>query len=115
MIIKILSWAAVILLPLGYWKQVWHIYKHKEVRDLNLFSYILFAMAYLFLGIEAYSINSQLFLIKNIMVLVPTIVLIYQIIIHKDDDWVDNEYERMAERNSCSKHQLMNRRINAKK
>lgn len=112
--VSFLSWAAVVILPLGYWKQVWHIHKHKEVRDLSLSSYIFFATAYLFLGIESYYINSLLFLIKNLLVMIPTLVLIYQIIVHRDDKWDDCEYERMAERASCPKHQQIHRRINLK-
>ena len=88
-LIKLLPWIAVVCLPLGYWKQVWHIHVHKEVRDLSLSSYILFAVAYLLLGIEGYVIDSTLFLIKNILVGIPTLVIIGQIIYHKSDEWED--------------------------
>lgn len=111
--LTIISWIAVILLPLGYWKQVWHIHKHKEVRDLNLGSYIFFAVAYFFLGIEAYAIDSMIFLVKNLLVIVPTGVLIYQIITHSKDKWVD-DYEKMSEVQSNPTVQQMNRRINMK-
>ena len=80
-LLTILSWVAVVCLPIGYWKQVYHIHIHKEVRDLNLGSYVFFAIAYLFLGMEAYAIDSMVFLVKNLLVIIPTGVLIYQIIV----------------------------------
>ena len=113
-ILSILSWVAVICLPIGYWKQVWHIHKHKEVRDLNLGSYIFFAIAYLFLGAEAYAIDSYVFLAKNALVIIPTGVLIYQIIVHRKDKWEDGEYSRMAEKSNCPKHLHLHKRINIK-
>lgn len=112
-LLTILSWIAVVFLPLGYWKQVWHIHKHKEVRDLNLGSYIFFAIAYLFLGIEAYAIDSMIFLVKNILVIVPTGVLIYQIITHSKDKWVD-DYEKMSVKIADPTVKQMHRRINIK-
>ena len=113
-LLTIMSWIAVVCLPLGYWKQVYHIHVHKEVRDLSLGSYIFFAIAYLFLGIEAYAINSTVFLVKNMLVIIPTGVLIYQIIVHRKDKWVEDDYGKMAEKSNCPKHQLMHRRINVK-
>lgn len=86
---EVIPWIAVILLPLGYWKQVWHIHIHKEVRDLNLGSYVLFAFAYMALGFESVLIGSEVFLIKNILVGIPTIIIIIQILIHKEDKWED--------------------------
>jgi len=112
--LEILSWVAVICLPIGYWKQVYHIHIHKEVRDLSLGSYIFFAIAYVLLGIEAYAINSTVFLVKNLLVIVPTGVLIYQIIVHRTDKWVDCDYEKMAEKSKDPKHKLMHRRISTK-
>ena len=86
-LIKFGGWTAAILLAMGYWLQVWRIHVHKEVRDISLPSYILFTIAYMLFGAEAYSINSTLFFWKNILVLVPTIVIIFQVVKHKDDSW----------------------------
>ena len=87
--LKIIPWIAVVFLPLGYWKQVWHIHKHKEVRDLNLGSYILFAIAYMVLGIESVMVDSCIFLMKNILVAIPTLIITFQIIVHREDKWED--------------------------
>ena len=113
-LLELLSWVAVICLPIGYWKQVYHIHIHKEVRDLSLSSYIFFAVAYILLGVEAYAINSTVFLVKNLLVIVPTGVLIYQIIVHRKDKWVDDDYTKMAEKSSDPQHKQMHKRINAK-
>lgn len=115
-ILDFAPWIAAFCLTIGYWKQVYHIHKHKEVRDLNLSSYILFAISYFFLGIESYNINSMVFLVKNLLVGVPTIIIIFQIIYHKGEKWVgDNEYERMAQQSKCPKNLQMHRRINMRK
>jgi uncharacterized protein with PQ loop repeat len=81
------SWLAAIFLSIGYWLQVYRIHKHKEVRDLSIHSYVFFAIAYVLLGIEGWQIESTLFLVKNILVLVPTCIIIWQIYCHKDDKW----------------------------
>ena len=85
----IAPWLAVLFLSLGYWTQIWHIHKHKEVRDLDVRSYGLFAGSYILLGLEAWHISSTLFLVKNILVLIPTLIIIAQIFYHKADKWVD--------------------------
>jgi len=83
------GYLAAVALSVGYWLQVWRIHVHKEVRDLSANSYVLFAVAYMLLGIEAVQIDSLLFIIKNGLVLVPTLVIIYQINYHKNDKWTD--------------------------
>ena len=87
-LLNIATWLSAGMLSLGYWLQIYKIHKHKEVRDLSLSSYILFAVAYILLGIEANNIDSTLFLVKNVLVLIPTVVIISQIIYHKNDNWV---------------------------
>jgi len=83
------AWVAAVVLSAGYWIQIYKIHKHKEVRDLSIHSYVLFAVGYLLLGMEAYSINATVFVVKNILVLIPTIVIILQIRHHRDDKWND--------------------------
>ena len=108
--LKILPWIAVLALPLGYWKQVWHIHKHKEVRDLNPTAFILFLVAYISLGVEAIVIKSDVFLWKNILVSIPTVVIIWQIFKYKGSKWV--EYDGMKE--NAEKTKALNKRINLK-
>lgn len=112
--LKLLTYGASILLCIGYWAQVYKIHIHKEVRDLNIWSYIAFAIAYVILGIEAYTINSTVFLFKNALVLVPTCVLIWQIKVHEGDEWVNDDYVRLKEKQECPKTIHMHKRINVK-
>lgn len=110
--LAIIPWIAVVALPLGYWKQVWHIYKHKETRDLDLGAFILFLIAYISLAIEAYAIASRVFLWKNILVLIPTLVIIIQIIYYKNSTWKDEEYEKFKD--NAEKNRKLNKNINIK-
>jgi uncharacterized protein with PQ loop repeat len=112
-LLHLLTYFAAVLLCLGYWMQVYKIHKHKEVRDLNIWSYVVFAVAYVILGFEAYSIDSTVFLVKNALVLVPTCILIWQIRVHKDDKWVD-DYSSLKEKQECPKVTHMHKRINIK-
>lgn len=109
-ILKIIPWIAVVSLPLGYWKQALHIYKHKETRDLDLGAFILFLISYISLAIEAYSIASKVFLWKNLLVIIPTIIIILQILYYKGSTW--KEYEKIKENQENNKN--LNKRINIK-
>ena len=86
-----LPWVAVLILNAGYWLQIYKIHVHKEVRDLAVSSYIMFDLAYGILAYEAYVIDSQVFLIKNILTATSTTILIAMIWYHKDDEWHDDE------------------------
>lgn len=78
---------AIALVSIGFWAQVWRIHVHKEVRDLSLIQYISLAIGYIILGFEAYDINSWTFLLKQIVTVIPVIIIIGQIWIHKEDKW----------------------------
>lgn len=112
-ILAIIPWIAVVALPVGYWKQVWHIYKHKETRDLDLGAFVLFLIAYISLAIEAYAIASKVFLWKNVLVIIPTLVIIIQIIHYKNSTWKDDdEYEKFKD--NAEKNRKLNKNINIK-
>lgn len=114
-ILEILSWVAVIGLPVGYWKQVYHIHVHKEVRDLNLISHILFVISFSILATQAFIIESYLFFFKNLLVLVPVSVLTGQIIYHKNDKWEDGkDYDDFARNVKENRFLNMHKRINIK-
>jgi uncharacterized protein with PQ loop repeat len=83
----ILAWVAVAALSVSFWLQAWKIHKHKEVRDLSLTSYVLFSLAYAVLAYKAWDDEVWIFLVKQLGTLVPSIVIVYQIITHKDDEW----------------------------
>lgn len=114
--IKLLPWLAILFLSLGYWKQIWHIHIHKEVRDFNIKSYIYFMVAYIALCLEAYSIDSLVFIWKNIILTIQTGILIYQIKTHQGDKWRGlEEYKQMKHRASTKESIMMHKKINLKK
>lgn len=88
--IKILSWSAVILLSTSYWFQIYKIHIHKEVRDLSMIYHVMLALGFGILTLTAWIENSTIFLVKQIATTVPVVVIIGQIIYHRDDHWVDS-------------------------
>ena len=86
-----LSWIAVVILSASYWFQIWKIHVHKEVRDLSMTYHILLATGFGILTFTAYQEGSIIFIIKQIATTVPVIIIISQIIYHKDDRWHDEE------------------------
>jgi len=93
MVITILSWAAIIILSVGYWFQIWKIHVHKEVRDLSLAYNILLAIGFGILAITALQEGSFIFLVKQIMTTIP-VVIIFQILYHKNDHWKDAKLKK---------------------
>lgn len=89
--LDILPWLAIIILNAGYWVQIYKIHKHKEVRDLSITSFLLFDLAYMILAYESYLINSNVFLVKNILTGISTFIIISLIYIHQDDEWHDDD------------------------
>ena len=87
---QILSWSAVVLLSTSYWFQIWKIHVHKEVRDLSMVYHVMLALGFGILTYTAYIEGSVIFIVKQIATTVPVIVIITQILYHKDDHWHDN-------------------------
>lgn len=89
-VLQILAWSSVAILSMGYWSQVWKIHVHKEVRDLSFASYLLLAIGFGILTIQAVEDNSTIFIIKQIATFIPVAIILYQIKAHKDDHWHDD-------------------------
>ena len=62
---------------------------HKEVRDISLTYNILLAFGFGILGITAYEEGSLIFLVKQIVTTIPVIIIVIQVIYHKNDRWED--------------------------
>jgi len=90
MYLVIFSWAAILLLSISYWFQIWKIHVHKEVRDISLVYHFLLAIGFGILIFTAYYENSLIFTVKQIATFIPVVVIIIQIMIHKKDHWHDN-------------------------
>lgn len=87
---ELLSWIAVTVLSASYWFQIWKIHVHREVRDLSLIYHILLALGFGILGFTAFYEESVIFLIKQIATTIPVLIIIGQIIYHRNDRWHDS-------------------------
>lgn len=104
MILTVLSWIAILLLSVSYWFQIWKIHIHKEVRDISLTYNVLLAIGFGILAFTAIQQGSLIFLVKQVMTTVPVVIIIFQVLYHRDDRWHDEgakncpncseEYER---------------------
>lgn len=87
----IISWIAICILSVSYWFQIWKIHIHKEVRDLSLSYNVLLAIGFGILAVTAYAERSVIFFVKQVMTTIPVIIIIGQIIYHKNDRWHDHD------------------------
>lgn len=90
MLLDVLSWSAIVVLSVSYWFQIWKIHVHREVRDLSLIYHILLAIGFGILAITALMEDSLVFLVKQIATTIPVLVIIGQIIYHRDERWHDD-------------------------
>lgn len=91
MLLYILSWFAVIILSVSYWFQIIKIHRHKEVRDLSLPYHVLLATGFAILAFTAYYGSDTIFLVKQVATTVPVVIIILQILYHRNDKWHDDE------------------------
>ena len=87
----IISWIAIVILALSYWFQIWKIHVHKEVRDLSIPYHTFLALGFGMLTYQAYLEGSTIFLVKQILTTVPVIIIIGQILYHRNDKWHDDK------------------------
>ena len=88
-IIDVVSWIAVVLFSVSYWFQIRKIHIHKEVRDISMTYHTLLAVGSIVLAYTAWVEDSTIFVVKQVMTAIPVMVIISQIIIHKEDHWYD--------------------------
>ena len=100
MVLQIFSWMAVAVLGVSFWFQIWKIHIHREVRDISVVYYALLAIGYAILTGTAYVEGSWIFFVKQIMTLVPSVVIIGQVYYHRGDEWHD---ERSIICSKCSR------------
>jgi len=90
-IIRILSWIAILFLASSYWFQIWKIHVHKEVRDLSLMYHVFLGLGFGILIITAVVEESLIFFVKQVATFVPVVIIIAQILYHKEDRWHDDK------------------------
>ena len=80
------------------WFQICKIHVHKEVRDLSMTYHVFLALGFGILTYTAWVENSLIFLVKQIATTVPVLIIIGQIIYHKDDTWIDEDFSSLFEK-----------------
>jgi hypothetical protein len=86
-VMRTISWVAVGLLSISYWFQIIKIQIHKEVRDLSIIYHVCLAIGFGILTWTAWVEDSTIFFVKQVATTVPVIIIICQIIYHKNDSW----------------------------
>ncbi|MCO4753775.1 MAG: zinc-ribbon domain-containing protein [Bacteriovoracaceae bacterium] len=89
--LEAVSWIAIVLLSVSYWFQIWKIHVHKEVRDLSMTYHVFKALGFGILTWTAWVEGSIIFVVKQVSTTIPVLILIGQIIYHKDDHWHDEK------------------------
>lgn len=95
-----LSWAAIAMLSVSYWFQIYKTHRHREVRDISLVYHILLAIGFGILIWTAHAENSTIFFVKQVATFIPVCVIIAQILFHKRDKWHDDDDDTC---NNCKK------------
>ncbi|MFK7871930.1 MAG: PQ-loop repeat-containing protein [Oligoflexales bacterium] len=76
----IISWAAIGMLSISYWFQIYKIHKRQEVMDLSIMYHVLLALGFGVLTWTAWVENSVIFMTKQILTTIPVVVIICQIL-----------------------------------
>lgn len=100
MIFTVISWAAIVLLSISYWFQIYKIHVHREVRDISLTYNVLLALGFGILTYTAYLEQSLIFIVKQVATTIPVIIIIVQVIYHRKDRWHDPSSPRCE---SCNR------------
>lgn len=85
-----MAWIAITLLATSYWFQIYKIHKHREVRDLSVPYYVFLILGYVILAHQAFVEDSSIFFWKQIATIVPVLIILYQIYVHRQDHWHDD-------------------------
>jgi uncharacterized protein with PQ loop repeat len=85
------SWTAIFIVSIAYWLQVIKIHKHKEVRDLSLYSYSVLTLGYFMLLIESVCHFNLIIFAKSLAVFVPCLLIVFLIQHNKHCEWVDED------------------------
>lgn len=96
MTIEIMAWIAMFLLASSYWLQIVKIHKHKEVRDLSVWTYIFLLCGYSILAVKATSdfmsgSNSWFWIVRQVATMLPVSIVLWQIFRHKQARWHDDD------------------------
>ena len=89
------AWLAIGMLALSHWLQVYKIHKHREVRDISIWTYIFLLCGYSCLFAKAsydwYHGNGDIvWAVRQMATILPVSIVLMQIRWHKKDKWHDD-------------------------
>ena len=95
--IHAMAWIAIAILAVSHWLQVIKIHKHKEVRDLSIWTYICLLLGYFALATKAMidvvsGTGDIVWFFRQIGTIVPVSIVVWQIIYHRKDRYHDDDY-----------------------
>lgn len=74
---------AIIILSVGYWYQIYKNYVTEHVEDLSITYFVCMAIGVSILAIQAVKEGSLVFFLKQLSILIPSVIIIRQIFKYK--------------------------------
>ena len=95
LLINIFAWIAIFVLATSHWLQAYKIHVHREVRDISIWTYVFLLTGYILLFVKAVldvceGKGDLLWVVKQILTIVPCVIVLIQIKIHQQDHWHDD-------------------------
>lgn len=84
-----LAFLAIIILSIGYWYQIYKNYTTEHVEDLSVVYFVCMAIGVSILAVQAIKEGSVVFFLKQISILIPSVIIIRQIFKYKRKEKCD--------------------------
>jgi len=81
-----LAFLAILILSVGYWYQIYKNHVTQHVEDLSITYFLCMAIGVSILAVQAIKEGSLVFFLKQVSILVPTVIIIKQIFKYKRKD-----------------------------
>lgn len=94
--ISLIAWIAIGILAISHWLQVYKIHKHKEVRDISIWTYVFLLIGYCCLLLKSTTdwqagTGDAVWVFRQIATIFPVTVILFQIRYHQKDIWHDDD------------------------
>lgn len=80
------AFVAILILSIGYWWQIYKNHKTRHVEDLSITYFLCMAVGVSILAVHAVKEGSWVFFLKQISILIPSIIIIQQIFKYKQKE-----------------------------
>ena len=99
------AWIAIGVLAISHWLQVFKIHKHKEVRDISIWTYVFLLVGYFVLFTKAIidwneGTGDLVWAIRQVATILPVSIVLFQVRYHQKDRWHDDADQNCS---NCSK------------